>query len=435
MKKNVNKLATLALTGMMMAGMSFSALAADGDSYTVRNSFSFDKYLQIVGGDNVSVPHVTFTFSAEPYKADKADGEMLNTESENTLNVYNGITGNAERKVTGDVTFTGSETKSDSKVKEVATLKNGNSDVVFTQAGVYRYKVSETFEAAKNSDFFDLYNKTTETGGTTTVTQSSMKTNKNKVNYIDVYVQYDAESSSYKITNVVLMTEDPRLDGVTVDADNKVDYGTAKLAGVENLYSTKHTSDGKPGEDDDDEDNAIILTKKLGTTGFQNNSKDFTFTVKFTNVPSDFVATYAKKTAEGDYGTAETNTGDTLTVTLKANETVKITGIPVGIKYEVTETSDSNYTPSIKFKAGTDAAGTYAEADEDGGTDRNIWTLDERTLSDALVDNIEWTNTQNEITVTGVAMDVAPYAAMVLGAGAFAGIFLGGKRRRAEDED
>ena len=154
----------------------------------------------------------------------------------------------------------------------------------------------------------------------------------------------------------------------------------------------------------------------------------------FTNVPDGFVVTYAKKGAsDADYGAASTWTYDgkaqtTLEVKLKADESVKITGIPAGIKYKVTETSDSNYTPSVKVD---DTELNSAS----GGVGTNDWVLDERSLSNDLVDDIEWTNTQNDITVTGVAVNIAPYAAMVLGAGAFAGIFLGGKRRKAEDED
>lgn len=439
MKKNLNKLATLALTGMMVAGMSFGAMAdTEEENFTERNSFSFDKYLKIAGS-NDSVPHVTFSFTAKPYDMSKPDDELLvtdNGEKAGVLNVYNGVTNFAgpatNRKVTGEVTFDGSENKPDNTVNKAVSIKCGDTDVVFTHAGIYRYSVEESFEKEKNTEFYDLYNRTVvvedEEGKTTTRDQSSVKTNTNEVKYIDVYVQYDRETQNYKVTNVVLMKELPEAD-ITIDKETgKVSYGDGKLAGIYNLYSTKHDEDFVPSEDG--EDNAIVLTKKLGETGFTNKSDAFRFTIAFENIPNDFVVTYAKKRAGAEsYGEKSTwskvELNDVLAVELKADESVKITGIPVGIKYTITEEENSNYEPTY-----TDEKG---EALSDGN--QNKWDLADQSLDADLVSEIVCTNTHKDITVTGVAMNIAPYAAMVLGAGAFAGIFLGGKRRKAEDED
>jgi hypothetical protein len=450
MKKNLNKLATLALTGAIVAGMSFGAFADEvedagqnqgqqqGTNYTVKNSFSFDKYLKIAGGDNVSVPHVTFSFTAKPYDMNKPDDELLNTaEAAGILNVYNGVTNfagpAANRKVTGKVTFSGAEQKKDGAVKNAVSIKCGDTDVAFTHAGIYRYTVEEVFNKEDNTDFYSLYNRTVttadENGKTTETDQSSVKTNTNDVKYIDVYVQYDQDSKSYKVTNVVLMASLP--DKLSIDEETgKVNYAKAKLAGVNNLYSTKHDSKYVPSEDDDAVDNAIILTKKLGETGFTNKSDSFRFTISFNNIPDDFVVTYAKKGAKDEtYGEASTwskvEASDVLAVELKADESVKITGIPVGINYTITEEENANYEPSYADEKGN--------ALTDGN--ENKWDLANQSLDTDLVSEIVCTNTHKDITVTGVAMNIAPYAAMVLGAGAFAGIFLGGKRRKAEDED
>ena len=82
-----------------------------------------------------------------------------------------------------------------------------------------------------------------------------------------------------------------------------------------------------------------------------------------------------------------------------------ITNIPVGVTYTVTEENSGAYTPSYLGETGTIAADTEASA----------------TV----------TNTKNATTPGGVIMTIAPYALMVVLAGAFAVVFLT-RRNRAE---
>ncbi len=433
MKKNLNKLATLALTGMMVAGMSFGAMAAtaptenawENKSTTpaVDGSFSFNKYLEMEE-TYTSVPHVKFAFSTEVVDKTKdaesttfeSPKQIANTGTDSTLPVYYGPAG-----LTATVEF-GSKNDDDSdNLNKTVTFKEGDKEVTgstFKKSGIYRFALAD--ETLSNDAMNDLYKNGEST---------SFKLNTNQVKYMDVYVVNEEEKNTFKISNVVLMSSVPK-DGIKSDK-GAVDYSTAKLSGIDNGYTTKH-GDGK--------ENKISIEKKLAGS-IQNESEEFTFKVYFTNVTSDFKV----KTVYSKNETAETNKNGTdgkgnvitvttedsehfITVALVGDEKVEITGLPVGIKYKVAETENGNYTPSIKLNED-------GNVDENGGTDKDAWTLDERTLSSTLEDNIEWTNTRKDITVTGVAVNIAPYAAMVLGAGAFAGIFLGGKRRKAEDED
>lgn len=87
------------------------------------------------------------------------------------------------------------------------------------------------------------------------------------------------------------------------------------------------------------------------------------------------------------------------------NESYTITNIPVGVTYTVNEANSGTYTPSYSGETGTIAADTEASA----------------TV----------TNTKNATTPGGVIMTIAPYALMVVLAGAFAVVFLT-RRNRAE---
>lgn len=87
------------------------------------------------------------------------------------------------------------------------------------------------------------------------------------------------------------------------------------------------------------------------------------------------------------------------------NESYTITNIPVGVTYTVNEANSGTYTPSYLGETGTIAADTEASA----------------TV----------TNTKNATTPGGVIMTIAPYALMVVLAGAFAVVFLS-RRNRAE---
>ena len=467
MKKNLNKLATLALTGMMVAGMSFGSLAATApergtdegnwNGSTVTNStFSFTKYLD-KKESYTSIPHVKFAFETKATLTSdstwNADGSTLTNpkqisgtgEKDNdgnyTLPIYYGESG-----LKATVEFGGTKNGAvDTEEKQTVTFTKGNGSAVsFTKSGIYRFAVEEDW--ASDFDQNSLYKVTYSKDGKET-TESSVKMNTNNVKYMDVYVVNGGTEDTFKISNVVLMTDAKTpLTTTTQTVDEKsvqvINYGNAKLSGVDNEYTTKHTL----VPDEDSEDNMISIEKDLAGS-IKNESEEFTFKVYFTNVPSDFTVktAYKKKTAtagedgqttvtwndESDKGNASgervtvEGTDYYITVTLKDNEKVEITGLPIGVKYKVVEASNSNYKASVTLDS---TAVTL-----DGG-----WTLDRSSAgltTDDFVDNIVWTNTREDITVTGVAVNIAPYAAMVLGAGAFAGIFLGGKRRKAEDED
>lgn len=87
------------------------------------------------------------------------------------------------------------------------------------------------------------------------------------------------------------------------------------------------------------------------------------------------------------------------------DESYTITNIPVGVTYTVTEVNSGSYEASYVGETGTIAADTKASA----------------TV----------TNTKKSSTPTGVIMTIAPYALMVVLAGAFAVVFLS-RRNRAE---
>lgn len=158
----------------------------------------------------------------------------------------------------------------------------------------------------------------------------------------------------------------------------------------------------------------------------------------------------------------------TKTVGLKNNQSFEISGLPSGATYTIKEAKDSvlsKVLTNTELNKTVDGTITMDAADEkvakvehdkaiasstkdvtnsvDG--DKNVivanaekvqkltWTEEEITgLNDIDVQNVLITNERLPITVTGVVMNVAPYALMVIAAAIFAGLFISKKRQEEE---
>lgn len=143
-------------------------------------------------------------------------------------------------------------------------------------------------------------------------------------------------------------------------------------------------------------------------------SKFFDFTVVITS--SDSAKEYnivangrnAEAGAVTKASTQDGKTTYTYAVRMKDAGALAIYGLAGNDTWTVTETADSNYSTTVNSTAGTEATGN---AEKDG--------------------KAEFVNTATSNPVTGVIMTIAPYALMVVLAGAFAVVFLS-RRNRAE---
>lgn len=143
-------------------------------------------------------------------------------------------------------------------------------------------------------------------------------------------------------------------------------------------------------------------------------SKFFNFTVVITS--SDSAKEYnivangqnAEAGAATKAATQDGKTTYTYAVKMKDAGALAIYGLAGNDTWTVTETADSNYSTTVNSTPGTEATG---DAEKDG--------------------KAEFVNTATSNPVTGVIMTIAPYALMVVLAGAFAVVFLT-RRNRAE---
>ena len=420
MKKNLNKLATLALTGMMVAGMSFGSLAATSTTWVSTNpsilkngKATIIKQIKLInhpvsGGNEAGkdVPNVTYTYTVTP-----ASGNELGKIGD--YQVEAGPSGSLKEAVDDslsvDVNFTDSDNITDKTTYGIVEKNFGvEFDATkFEQAGVYRYKIVES-----NPTTTDVsYDSTDDTL------------------YLDVYVD-----SSKNITAVVLLNSVGDRTGVT-----ETDKDVKKPGFVV-------TDDGAQGETKGDTYNTYDLDVKKKIDGNDSvKNLTFNFEVELTKGANgvDYVVdSWSGKTSSstaqaGERRLVGENGYGTVSYSLSDDGEIVIKNIPASATFTVKETNNSVNTFVV-----TASGATLENADSDGSVTLASNSGTAQTVSTGFVEDdaaaakaITITNKYSSTPVTGVAMNIAPYAAMVLGAGAFAGIFLGGKRRKAEDED
>ncbi len=434
MKKNLNKLATLALTGMMVAGMSFGAMAdTEGDaadqpvasswsstapSLGSGNKVTIKKQIKLVNhpvtGDpenGTDVPDVTYTYAIE---AESNPGYIGTEEDHYQVEAGNK---NALTTTSASVVFkdrNGTEGMDIAKNGVVTgTFDIGFDATEFSGAGVYRYKITETNPTTSDVS----YDKTDD------------------ILYLDVYVDAKKEITAY-----VLLKENGNREGNAMeDAGKKregytvVDNGEGTTTAGD-VYNTYDLNVKKCIEGNDSIKN---LTFKFDVTLVKNNNGVDnvvdSWTGKKNNTDS---ASDAKKVGV----TAEEETGNgygTVFYNLSNGGVIEIKNVPASATFTVKETNSSVNTFVVSAGGATLSGLTGGATTVTMAQNASAETTSTSFITNdtAKAKTVTLTNTYSSTPVTGVAMNIAPYAAMVLGAGAFAGIFLGGKRRKAEDED
>lgn len=166
-------------------------------------------------------------------------------------------------------------------------------------------------------------------------------------------------------------------------------------------------------------ENADTLTiSKVTTGGSADKTKKFTMTVKFTDPALGTQATIVPSknvtaNADGSY-----------TFELADGESATFSNILAGTTYEIVEAQDSKYTATAVIVANGENIATQTPAKgvnyEQGGI-----LIGENTNTATI------TNTMEDITVTGVIMNVLPFVMMIVIAGAAMALYVVSRRRRA----
>ena len=396
MRKNLNRLATLALSGMMVMSMAVPAFAQD---------IPFQKRVHTDG--KTLAPNTTFNFKVTPaaqagtFKFEK-DGK--NVTEATKPGPANGVT------ITG-ATFApeakkfGEETGADYGIfKSNANIHVDESK--FTDLGYYEYDMEE------NNDHYEgVY-----------YTESKFKI------YVLKYV--DEHNATQFITKVV------RVKKANGQADN------TKVEGVDNNYGwetppttppnedippfTPTTPPGEtPPENPYDTTHEVTVRKKiLGKVA--NHSDKFEFYV--TVIPGDQIAQKGSELynvePEGDVNLngikAFTASSESAKIVVGDNGGFTITGLTKGDKVFVREGA-TTYVMTAGAVAGKE---TYIkELDVQGLTASFNAVKDDA--------EVDIKNTKDVTTPTGIVMNVAPYAMMLAVAGGLGVVFM---NRKKEEE-
>lgn len=385
LRKNLGRVASTIVATALLASVAtvpaFAATTQPGGMSHETNSFTFKAGVDLTEGTPYA-PDVDITYTLAP-------ANPLPTEAKENLaksGVANAINTSAETY--DNVAALDAETTADD-VTFVFTPNN------FGAVGIYYYTLSANVPTVTGL---------TATQGTWTV----------KV-YVQNEMQGDVATGNFEIADVTMYKtgsyteETESWDDVTKSGD--INGGTDGKGD----YAATYDSD------------ALTLTKKL-SGNMANMSDKFGFTITITDPDAN---KYASKVdyvvVNGEKQTVEFDGNGVATITVNAqsgignNESISVTGIPEGANVTIVE-ADKGYNNG-EFNNDYTATWTGATVDEANDKTATASASDGTTA-------VEVTNSKTTVNPTGIVMNVAPYALLVVVAVAGCFVFL---RKRNED--
>ena len=256
--------------------------------------------------------------------------------------------------------------------KATAPITVDLSEVNFQDPGIYRYVITE--------------DDPTITGLATSEADDTL--------YLDVYVVNDTSSGvtvqSYQLTDAA---DAPTIDGTVAD------YGDGKFVTDEDEYTTY----------------TLTVTKAVDGD-MADKDRDYPFTINLSSISNGTKVTVdGVQTANGAANNA-LSISKSLNPKNETTDHVVITGIPGDAAYSIAETLNASegFTVKVGDTVLTNVDGKYT-------------TNGAMSSGDA---NVTITNVKQSTTPTGIVMNVAPYALLVVVAAAGCFVFM---RKRRED--
>ena len=407
MRKNFNKLATLALSGMMVMSMAVPAFAVSLDT----KADALTKVLHTDG--KTYAPNTTFTFKVTAlapasYTVKNPDGSVNSTVT--TLQAEDGALKVDPIQFTpGDglgTTDTGEVgahfTKKTNFVIDMDLLKKGN--------GYYKFELEE------------------ENGGYEGIRYASGKF------YVYVLLY---EENGVKKTEVAVERQGATIKGVAMPAE-KVDkinnnYGKHNPPETPDLPPETPKTPENPNPKDptpNDSTHDVTIVKKIEGS-VRNTSETFKFSVKV--VPSNRGERYHVESVGGStlgftYIDANTDSAD---FEVTENKGIRIYGLTKSDKIIVTEADGKQYTMNVRHGDKEDGSGK----EDDTYVNPLAMVSGEKYKAEMNVlkdkSHVEVVNTKDKVTPTGIVMNVAPYALMLAVAGGMGVVFV---NRKKEEE-
>lgn len=402
MRKNLNKLATLALSGMMVMSMAMPAMAAtmipfykvlhtDGNTYAPRTKFTFS----VKKNENSEITIGTIKYQ-------NLAATMSQEDVENAVTIPDAVfEPTAEEGLGTEDTGTGL----DGKPKGAHFTRKLDITVDKT-----KFK--------KNGHYFFTFTE-------------NIPDDANKYEGI----KYSTTEYTLVVTKVEPTTTDP--DGLilAVQKSDKLAKKDCKIDTINNNYG-KHfppkDDPEDPGDHDptpkkeDDTTHDVVIKKKV-VNAFTNNNGSFTFKVKVTSQNSSnewFKTAKVEGTTETIVDPIKPNAEREFTVT---NDTgIHIWGLTKSDLIEVTEEGGETYTMTVAAVNGKES---YITKDPIVKNPPIPYYTNLNVLKDDAA--VDITNTKNGVTPTGIVMNVAPYAMMLAVAGGLGVVFV---NRKKEEE-
>jgi len=379
MRKNLNKLATLALSGMMVMSMAVPAFAA-----------------------KVEVPF---------YKTLHTDG---NTYAPNTTFHFNVVA------KTGDITYNGKQFKGLTAAEGAVTVKNaeftkdlglGTPDA---QGASIKVPATITVDEDKLTGGLGNYFFTL-----TEANEGYEGIRYSKAEYTIAVTKYE-ENGKVKTTTTVLR-------------EGKGKFENAKPSEIQNNYG-KHfppeTPDfpdpnpNKPNPDPDNDSTHDVTVKKRIKGGFANTSRSFNFAV--TVESQDSKGERYKVEVLNNKGAVTSTTfvddRDPKSFSVSQDSGLRIYGLTKNDLVKVHETDGDDYVMTVDPKEDNSFIKNIVVPNNNFKTQFNV------VKDDA---NFDVINTKEATTPTGIVMNVAPYAMMLAVAGGLGVVFM---NRKKEEE-
>lgn len=410
-------------------------------------------------------PAITYTYTVVPASgtelvtitddtADHATGTAVTTTAlagvTTGLTVNGGTAGTAASAV-GTLTWYNTEIldASDNGTANTKPIPLDFSNVVFSQPGVYRYKITETTTSPATS----------AAAGVTTAT--------NRVRYLDVYVmRSDSYNDSHSpssfvagdwriygyvclaggttaVTTSTTKTNgfvDTTSDTTTSDADRYFTYNVTITKDVKNdstmvshafPFNVAFTNETATG-------NFQLIAEKTGTTTtISTTAQDATTTVNGTAITANTILKVGSAAALSAFSNAgDPHIADENAAADQTTGSVRYIGLPAGTQVEVYETNDvvgTSYIYSYKVDDGTASTATNVNYGENTSSNKATLLATPLNTDDNTAHLIAFTNTLQQISPTGYVSRFAPYALILVGGIVL--LIIAKKRKPAKDDE
>ena len=259
-----------------------------------------------------------------------------------------------------------------------------------------------------------------------------------KTRYLDVYVKYNADETGFEVYGYVLT--DSNITAIKGKEDQPLSWDTPAAK------SSGYIADSETEKGTDEYHTIDIKVTKVVTGAMGDKTHEFPFAITVSNSNLYF---YSGELASTPSAVSQLTSGNatSLSALLKNDEVFYIFGLnpKATVVYTETNNTPDTYQVTIKDNAGaivnsvdaedtapltgTQTTGTLAVSNYDtDNSDSSVKATIIATGNNA----ITFTNNLNEISPTGVALRVAPYALMLVGGIV---LLLVSRRRKAAAEE